>query len=116
MSACSPLTRVRAFCSSGSPRSLKTNEIAKTTQSTLASRTTAFSVTWVARRDSCVDTEEDTGCHSTARNGGRGFSPPPGRGGGRHGRGGLKPRPTYNSSVKHDRASNPLTERYASRE
>ena len=60
MSARNADTRVRAFCSSGSPRSLKTNEIANTTHNTLASRTTTFSVTCVVRRDSCVETDEDT--------------------------------------------------------
>ena len=54
--------------------------------STLERRTTAFSVTCVARLESCVETD------------------------------GVIARNQYNPNVKRDSAANPLTERYASRE
>src|ERR1043166_9726962 len=70
------------------PRSLKKNEIEKTTKSTNDNMITTRRVICAARRGSCVDTEG-------------GIRTSVGR---------------YNPFVKRDAASNPLTERYASRE
>ena len=90
MSARSSATRVRACCSSGSPRSLKTKEIAKTTDEHAGEQNHGLErdLRRAARHHEWRRTEASARVVYA----------------------------TYNSSVKHDNASNPLTERYASRE